>query len=144
MNTKVIRTQSDGGSRGNPGPSAAAFWVPSLQFGEGEYISSATNNVAEYAGLILALKWAIKAGYTQLSHRADSKIVVNQVNRSWKVNLPHLEALRDVADVLIAKLESFDIEYVPRAQNAEADRICNEIMDAQENRERSDATAFFR
>lgn len=136
----TLKMYSDGGSRGNPGPSSCAAWFPDLQSGVSEFIPEATNNVAEYMGLILGLKWAAERGYTQVVAKADSKLIVNQVTGVWGVKFPHLAALRDEVDELTSRLDSFDISYVPRAQNAEADRLCNVCMDEAAN---NDPTGFF-
>lgn len=120
---------TDGGSRGNPGPSSCAAWFPDLGMGVSEFIPEATNNVAEYRALILGLKWALANGYDDITARADSKLIVNQVAGVWGVKFPHLQVLKDEVDELTYQLDSFTISYVPRAQNAEADRLCNECMD---------------
>jgi ribonuclease HI len=132
---------SDGGSRGNPGPSSCAAWFPALQMGVSEFIPEATNNEAEYRALILGLKWALSNGYDSVVARADSKIIVNQVSGVWRINFPHLQLLKDQVDELTVHLKAFEIMHIKRADNAEADRLCNECMDEAENK--SDASGFY-
>lgn len=140
MSTVTMFT--DGGCRGNPGgPSSAAAWFPHINAGISEFIPESTNNIAEYQGLLLGLRHSIKQGWLSLQVKADSKLMVNQVNRVWRVNFPHLEILRDEVDLLVDQLTTFSIEYVKRADNAEADRLCNECMDAAVN---DDPTGFFK
>lgn len=140
MHDKVLTMFSDGGSRGNPGPSSCAAWFPDLDHGISEFIPEATNNVAEYRGLILGLKYAVKYGFKEVKAFADSKLIVNQMTGLWSVKFPHLQILKDEADELTYQLDSFTIHYIPRADNADADRLCNESMDAAA---KSDASGFF-
>ena len=133
MSDKSVTMYTDGGSRGNPGPSACAAWFPSLGLGVSAFSPMATNNVAEYEALVLGLTEALRRGITHLRVKSDSTLMVNQVNGRWAVKNPALSALCDEVRSLAARLEHFSIEYVPREQNAEADRLCNEEMDAAEN-----------
>ncbi len=124
----------DGGARGNPGPAAAAAVVSSPD-GEvldeaAEAIGHATNNVAEYRGLLLGLARARALGATEVEVVNDSELVAHQVNGRYKVKHPDMKPLHAEA---VAALQGFDrwtLRSVPRARNAEADRLVNQALDA--------------
>jgi ribonuclease HI len=124
----------DGGARGNPGPAAAAAVVSSPD-GEildeaAETIGHATNNVAEYRGLLLGLARARALGATDVEVVNDSELVAHQVNGRYKVKHPDMKPLHAEA---VAALQGFDrwtLRSVPRARNAEADRLVNQALDA--------------
>ena len=125
----------DGGSRGNPGPAAAAAVVSGVD-GElldeaHETIGVATNNVAEYRGLLLGLERARALGATEVEVVNDSELVAHQVNGRYKVKHPDMKPLHARA---LAALQSFDrwsVTPVPRARNADADALVNQALDAQ-------------
>jgi len=125
----------DGGARGNPGPAAAGA-VISTPAGEvltdaAEAIGVATNNVAEYRGLLLGLQCARELGASEVDVVNDSELVAKQVNGVYKVKHPDMKPLHAAA---IKALEGFDrwsIRSVPRAQNADADALVNQALDAQ-------------
>ena len=125
----------DGGARGNPGPAAAAAVVTTPE-GEvvdeaSEFLGRATNNVAEYRGLILGLDRAKALGATEIEVYNDSELVAHQINGRYKVKHPDMKPLYEQA---IARLRSFGrwrVLNVPRAQNAEADALVNRELDAQ-------------
>ena len=125
----------DGGARGNPGPAAAGA-VISTPAGEvltdaAEAIGVATNNVAEYRGLLLGLQRARELGASEVDVVNDSELVAKQVNGVYKVKHPDMKPLHAAA---IKALEGFDrwsIRSVPRAQNADADALVNQALDAQ-------------
>ena len=130
----------DGGSRGNPGPSAigAVVFDPSTDPPEvlaevSEYIGVTTNNVAEYKALIAGLEAAAPFGARRVLVRADSKLVIEQVKGTWKVKQPHLVPLRAEAQRLIKGFAESDLRHVPRAQNAAADALVNAALDALAN-----------
>ncbi len=113
----------DGGSRGNPGPSAIGAVVldassdpPRLLVEVSERIGVTTNNVAEYKALIAGLEAAAQYGPTRVRVRADSKLVVEQVKGRWKVKEPHLRPLVDEARALLAPYTLVDLQHVPRAR----------------------------
>jgi ribonuclease HI len=124
----------DGGARGNPGPAAAAA-VVSTPDGDvldeaQQTLGVATNNVAEYRGLLLGLERARALGATEVEVVNDSELVAKQVNGQYKVKHPDMKPLHAQA---IAALEGFDrwnVRSVPRAQNAEADALVNAALDA--------------
>src|SRR6202522_2277026 len=124
---------SDGGARGNPGPSGygvvvqdeAGRKVASLS----EYLGHQTNNFAEYQGLIAALEYAVANGHKALKVISDSELLVRQIKGIYKVKNAALQDLHGRAKELIAKLEWFSIGHVLRGHNEEADRLANAAMD---------------
>lgn len=128
-----ITAYCDGGSRGNPGPAGFGVFVAGPN-GESvaelsEYIGKATNNVAEYSGLLAALEFALKSGRRRLRVVADSELMVKQMQGRYKVNSPDLRPLYEEAKRRVAQLEMFRIEHVLRGKNQTADRLANEAMD---------------
>src|SRR5579864_3705602 len=124
---------SDGGARGNPGPSGygvviqdeAGRKVAALS----EYLGHQTNNFAEYQGLIAALEYALEHGPKALKLISDSELLVRQIKGIYKVKNPTLKDLHGRAKELIAKLEWFSIGHALREHNQEADRLANDAMD---------------
>ncbi|MFB6422376.1 bifunctional RNase H/acid phosphatase [Streptomyces microflavus] len=131
--------EADGGSRGNPGPAGYGAVVIDAATGEtlaeaAEYIGVATNNVAEYRGLIAGLTAARAlfpdAGDALRVHvRMDSKLVVEQMSGRWKIKHPDMKPLAARAAAILPP-SSVTYEWIPRAQNKHADRLANEAMDA--------------
>jgi ribonuclease HI len=122
----------DGGSRGNPGPAAfgAYIMLPDGRAVEVKgFIPHSTNNVAEYNGLLAALRWAGEHGIRKLHVRADSELLVKQMRGQYRVRNPGLLPLYEEARALIGKVGSVTFEHVRRELNKEADRLCNEAMD---------------
>ncbi|MCW2686493.1 MAG: fructose-2,6-bisphosphatase [Mycobacterium sp.] len=131
---KVI-VEADGGSRGNPGPAGygAVVWSEdrSAVLAESKQaIGRATNNVAEYCGLIAALEEAANLGATDVAVFMDSKLVVEQMSGRWKVKHPDLIPLHQQARALATRFERISYSWIPRAKNSHADRLANEAMDA--------------
>ncbi|MFV9635978.1 bifunctional RNase H/acid phosphatase [Mycobacterium neumannii] len=131
---KVI-VEADGGSRGNPGPAGygAVVWSAdhATVFAERkEAIGHATNNVAEYRGLIAGLSEAASLGATEVDVRMDSKLVVEQMSGRWKVKHPDIAALYQQATALATRFDRVGYKWIPRAENSHADRLANEAMDA--------------
>jgi probable phosphoglycerate mutase len=135
----------DGASRGNPGPAAYAvvmeFADGSRLAGFSEYIGRTTNNVAEYQALLGALEFALRNRYLRIRVKTDSELLALQIEGVYKVKSPGLKPLRERAQQLIASLESFSIEHVPREQNREADRLANQALDKAEAEKRHQAGA---
>lgn len=129
--------EADGGSRGNPGPAAYGAVLKDAETGEviaedGSTIGRATNNVAEYSGLIGGLRMAAElAPHAEIEVRMDSKLVVEQMAGRWKVKHPDMKPLWAEA----TGLAPFGTTYtwVPRLQNAHADRLANEALDGKRN-----------
>jgi ribonuclease H / adenosylcobalamin/alpha-ribazole phosphatase len=131
---KVI-VEADGGSRGNPGPAGygSVVWTAdrSTVLAESKQaIGHATNNVAEYRGLIAGLEEAAKLNATEVAVSMDSKLVVEQMSGRWKVKHPDLAELNAQARALASQFERVNYTWIPRAENAHADRLANEAMDA--------------
>jgi ribonuclease HI len=125
----------DGGSRGNPGPAAAAAVVSSP---EGEVLDEAattlgraTNNVAEYRGLLLGLERARALGATEVDVVNDSELIAHQVNGRYKVKHADMKPLHADALAALRGFERWSIRPVPRAQNAEADALVNQVLDGE-------------
>ncbi|MEU5227779.1 bifunctional RNase H/acid phosphatase [Streptomyces anulatus] len=136
---RQVVVEADGGSRGNPGPAGYGAVVIDPATGEplaeaAEYIGVATNNVAEYRGLIAGLTAAKAlfpdAGDALRVHvRMDSKLVVEQMSGRWKIKHPDMKPLAARAAAVLPP-SSVTYEWIPRAQNKHADRLANEAMDA--------------
>jgi probable phosphoglycerate mutase len=131
-----VEIEADGGSRGNPGPAGYGAVVRDARTGEvlaerGEGIGVATNNVAEYSGLLAGLRAAAEVGATEVHVRMDSKLVVEQMAGRWKVKHPVLQPLALEAQRLARGFGRIGYEWIPRERNKYADRLANEAMDAQ-------------
>jgi ribonuclease HI len=126
----------DGGARGNPGPAAIGAVV---QDGEGEVleergerIGTATNNVAEYRALLLGIERAAELGASELELIGDSELIVRQVKGEYKVKDATLRELHGEVRKALRPFESWSIRHVRREQNAEADRLVNQVLDGSE------------
>ena len=124
----------DGGSRGNPGPAAIGVVVRD-QDGEviadiAEPIGSATNNVAEYRALIRGIELAADHGATELELRGDSELVVKQVRGEYRVKDAGLKPLHAEARSKLSGFSAWTFRHVRREQNAEADALVNQALDA--------------
>jgi ribonuclease HI len=124
---------SDGGARGNPGPSGYGVVIQDESGRKvaalSEYLGHQTNNFAEYQGLIAALEYAVANGHKALKVISDSELLVRQIKGIYKVKNAALQDLHGRAKELIAKLEWFSIGHVLRGHNEEADRLANAAMD---------------
>ena len=130
----MIYAYFDGGARGNPGPAGYGVHIVdddgtvlSEQHGS---LGVATNNVAEYRGLIAALQWAVEHGVTQLTVRGDSLLIVEQMRGNYKVKHEGLKPLYLQARMLVMQIGDVRFEHVGREQNGDADRLSNLGMDA--------------
>lgn len=126
--------EADGGSRGNPGPAASGSVVLDAVTGEvlaeiGKFLGVATNNVAEYHGMIEGIRRALELEpQPQIHVRLDSKLVVEQMSGRWKIKHPDMRVLAAEARELIGSCP-VTFEWVPREQNARADAAANRAMD---------------
>jgi ribonuclease HI len=129
---------TDGGSRGNPGDSACAFVICKMDDTvvekSGYYMGVATNNQAEYLGMIKGLERARDLGIDKISLFSDSQLVVNQMRGIYKVKNQELAPLHQQLKELANSFERITFSYVPRELNKTADREVNRILDAQEHR----------
>jgi len=127
--------EADGGSRGNPGPAGYGSVVIDAATGEtlaeaAEYIGVATNNVAEYRGLVAGLRTAHRLDPSAAIHvRMDSKLVIEQMSGRWKIKHPDMKPLAMQAS-RVFPADRVTYEWIPREQNKHADRLANEAMDA--------------
>lgn len=129
--TELVTIFFDGGSRGNPGPAAgAAHTVANGGLTKTHFLAHATNNEAEYWGLILAARIAKENGFQNVLFKGDSKLVVSQLTGEWKVKSEVLGGLLAEAKREIASLPRWRIEWIPREENGLADRAANEAMDS--------------
>ena len=124
----------DGGARGNPGPAAGASVISSPD-GEildeaMEVLGTATNNVAEYRGLLLGLRRARDLGATEVEIVNDSELVAKQLSGDYKVKHAAMKPLYDEAMGALREFERWSVRSVPRAENARADALVNQALDA--------------
>jgi probable phosphoglycerate mutase len=130
--------EADGGSRGNPGRAGSGSLVIDAATGEilaeiGTWVGIATNNVAEYRGMVEGIRRAVRIDPTADIHvRMDSQLVVEQMSGRWKIKHPDMRALAEEARGLIGH-RSVTFEWIPRADNARADAIANRAMDMGES-----------
>jgi probable phosphoglycerate mutase len=134
-----VVTYIDGGARGNPGP--AGYGVR-IERADGTLIEElrgsigvATNNVAEYRGLLAALEWAHAHGHRAVHVRSDSLLLVQQMLGRYKVKHPGLQPLHAKASLLAHQIGHVSFEHVRREQNAHADRLANKAMDDSQKKE---------
>jgi ribonuclease HI len=123
----------DGGARGNPGPAGYGVRIeePGGDLVEefSASIGTATNNVAEYRGLVAALEWALSHGRPAVHVRSDSLLLVQQMLGNYKVKNVGLQPLHAKARELARQIGKVTFEHVGRASNAHADRLANAAMD---------------
>ncbi|QSB13284.1 bifunctional RNase H/acid phosphatase [Natronosporangium hydrolyticum] len=134
MSRRVI-VEADGGARGNPGPAGWGTVVRDAETGDvlaerSEAIGIATNNVAEYRGVIAGLAAAAELGAETVEARMDSKLVVEQMTGRWRIKNPGLRPLAAEAAALVRRFDNVDWRWVPRERNRDADRLANQAMDA--------------
>lgn len=133
--------QCDGGSRGNPGPAAYGFVVYDVSNTpnaaiilekSGNYLGIATNNHAEYRGLVAGISWVV-ANYPEadLEIKMDSLLIVNQIRGQYRVKHPDLIPLYQEAMVLLRQLPSYSISHTYRENNSLSDQLVNDVLDSQ-------------
>jgi ribonuclease HI len=123
---------TDGASRNNPGEAGAGVYI--MKNGEplerlARYLGTATNNVAEYTAAIMGLQQAVTLGARRVKLLADSELLVKQINGQYKVKNEGLKPLHAQVKELIARIGSVEVQYIPRAQNKEADALANKAID---------------
>jgi ribonuclease H / adenosylcobalamin/alpha-ribazole phosphatase len=129
-----VVVEADGAARGNPGPASYGAAVIDPATGvvlaeRAEVIGTATNNVAEYRGLIAGLTAAAEIGARSVEVRMDSKLVVEQMSGRWQVKHAGMRELAREAAILRQQFDEVTFQWVPRAQNKHADRLANEALD---------------
>ena len=135
MDKIVIYT--DGGSRGNPGPAAAAFILTEKSgrkiAAQAAFLGEATNNFAEYTAVIKALEAAKSAGAKSVVVYCDSEFIVKQLNGQYKVKTDNIRPLFAKAIELLAGFGSWTIQYIPREKNSEADELVNRALNLEKD-----------
>jgi ribonuclease HI len=128
------RLFTDGGARGNPGPAAYGFVLEAedgtVLAAEGKAIGAATNNVAEYSGLVAGLTKALELHVPSVEVISDSELMVKQMRGEYRVKNEALRGLFSEANALARRLDSVKYRHVKRAHNELADRLVNEALDA--------------
>ncbi|MBL4888907.1 MAG: reverse transcriptase-like protein [Candidatus Lindowbacteria bacterium] len=131
ISDQVFAVFIDGGARGNPGPAACAFVVKSensVVHQAGQFLGHATNNEAEYKGLINALEWLLENSVEKANLYMDSQLVVKQVLGEWRVKSPNLIQISKNAKQLMGQA-AFGLSSIPREENASPDELVNEVLD---------------
>lgn len=130
---------SDGGSRGNPGPSAAGYIIKDaknrLAYEGGVYLGITTNNQAEYHGVRLGLEKARELGAKSIDFYIDSMLVVNQLNGQYVIRNRELWPIHERIKELIGQFDKVSFRHVKREMNQQADGMVNKILDARANKE---------
>jgi ribonuclease HI len=128
------RLFTDGGARGNPGPAAYGFVLEAedgtVLAADGQAIGVATNNVAEYSGLVAGLRKALELHVPEVEVVSDSELLVKQMRGEYRVKNETLRALFVEASTLARSLQGVEYRHVKRAHNELADRLVNEALDA--------------
>jgi len=135
---RVFSGRIDGGARGNPGPAGIGVLLED-ETGRREayygYLGSTTNNVAEYAALLVLLHRSLRRGAKQLTIHSDSELLVRQMLGEYRVKSPRLQRFHAAARRLMARIPNVSFLHVPREENREADRLANQAMDERHSSE---------
>jgi ribonuclease HI len=133
MNKKKLTINTDGGSRGNPGPAGIGVVIKDdageLVYQYGGYIGETTNNTAEYKALIKALEEAGHLGATDVAINMDSELIVRQMLGQYKIKEPSLQPLAQQVLNLLKQFQSHSFTHVRREYNKEADALVNQALD---------------
>ncbi|MCF7958451.1 MAG: ribonuclease HI family protein [Phycisphaerae bacterium] len=131
----IIKT--DGGSRGNPGPAAAGIYITDANgkklFAGGFYLGNATNNVAEYTGLLRGMEIAGELGGTDLEILCDSELIVKQVNGQYKVKNANLRPYYEQIVSLKDRFKNVTVRHIYRSDNTEPDALVNKSLDVKKD-----------
>lgn len=132
----ILKIYTDGAARGNPGPAASAFLIlhnGKIIYDECVFIGTATNNTAEYRAIINALKTAKRFSQGHIQVYSDSNLAIQQINKKWKINYPHLSKLCEEVYKLREKYQK--VEFIQAGRNnpyiQKCDRLCNDQLDAE-------------
>lgn len=134
MSQKLWTAYTDGASRGNPGPAAAGIFVLAPDGKEYEYkkfLGDQTNNFAEYQAMILALKALAKTSAKEVLIKADSQLMVRQMQGQYKVKNENIIPLYKEACELLKHFQKVEFEHIPRNENKKADALANLALDEQ-------------
>jgi ribonuclease HI len=130
----VVYLNTDGGSRGNPGPGAIGAVIfdesEKIVFQIGTFLGTCTNNEAEYQALLTGLEAALKNNFLEITCRLDSELVVKQLRGEYKVKNDRLAIFHKKVKGLEKKFKSVSYKHIPRSQNKEADALVNQVLDA--------------
>ena len=132
-----ITIYCDGGSRGNPGPSALGIYIPQLKKEYSKFLGQATNNEAEYQSVIFALKkikhliGGEKAEKSEIEIKTDSELIVKQLNGEYKIKKQNLMPFFIEIQNLKQDFNKVNFIHIPREENKEADRMVNKELDSQ-------------
>ena len=128
-----MRVFTDGAARGNPGPAGAGAVIldeeGSVLARLGRFLGKQTNNVAEYQGLLLGLRRARQMGAREVEVRADSQLLIRQLQGKYAVKNEVLKRLHEEALALLQSFERYELVHIPREQNALADEMSNRAID---------------
>jgi ribonuclease HI len=131
--SQALRVFSDGAARGNPGPAGAGAVITDAKGTVvarlGHYLGRQTNNVAEYQGLLLGLRHALELGAREVEVRADSQLMIRQLKGEYAVRNTALKPLHAEALRLLRGFSRYDLQHVPREENALADEMSNRAID---------------
>jgi ribonuclease HI len=130
----IVKIYVDGAARGNPGPAASAFLLlhnDSIIYDDSVFNGTMTNNTAEYIAIINALKAAERFSRGHLQVYSDSKLAIQQINKKWKINYPHLSKLCNQVYKLREKYEKVEFFHIRRSNQfiQKCDKLCNELLD---------------
>ena len=129
----VVTIYTDGGSRGNPGPSGLGYYIIDQDGKEikrgGEFLGMSNSRLAEYYGLKEGIEQAIELGYKKVNFKSDCLLMVNQMNGIYQVKNKDLMQVHTDILKLLEKLDSFSFTHVPRSMNEEADAEVNKVID---------------
>lgn len=134
MSGAAVQIHIDGAARGNPGPAAFAYIIRkggTTLHKDKAPLGTKTNNAAEYTALLRALQKAVELGIKDLEIYSDSELLVKQMRGEYRVKNKDLQDLYEEAKELEAKVKPVRFQHIPRAQNSEADRMCNEALDGE-------------
>ena len=131
--SSIVSIFSDGASRGNPGPAAVGVVLYSSRGNRlaevSRYIGTATNNVAEYLGVIYGLQEACFLGVRSVALRTDSQLIARQLKGTYRVKDEKIRVFFDIAKNLFRFFTSVKIDEIPRQENSEADLLANRALD---------------
>jgi len=137
----VYHLSFDGGAVPNPGRAGSAAVISDangkILYECGEFIQRATNNVAEYGGLIIGLRLALKRGISRLLIQGDSNLVISQISGKWAVNDPKMKGLYNEASGLLKQFHYVGCRHVYRSNNTRADALADEVIQGGRGFERS-------
>jgi len=129
---RKLKIYIDGGSRGNPGPSACAIIVMNdkgdIISETGRFLGKATNNIAEYSGLHLALVTAKKLGAESLEIYSDSELLVKQYNREYSIRDEKLIEMMKIVNAELPNFKEVKLIHIKRALNKKADKLVNDLL----------------